>query len=99
MGVRFTRTAVIARGRRHEAADFAATISEYWLENFGVPVTWGFEVGGNAGAIHWHADYEDLAHVEQAIGFSTTDEGFVKLIDDAADLFVAPPEDKLILTM
>ncbi|MCZ6457280.1 MAG: hypothetical protein O6650_08540, partial [Actinobacteria bacterium] len=44
MGVRLARTATIERGKRNEAVEFAATISEYWKENFGVAVTWGVQV-------------------------------------------------------
>ncbi len=40
-----------------------------------------------------------MAHVEQAIGFAQSDAGYVKLIDDAQDLFAAPPEDTIIYTM
>ncbi len=99
MGVRLARTATIERGKRNEAVEFAATISEYWKENFGVAVTWGVQVGGTLGTLHWHSDYENMAHVEQAIGFAQSDAGYVKLIDDAQDLFTAPPEDTIIYTM
>ena len=99
MGVRLTRTGLIERGKRDEALEFAATISDYWQENFGVAVTWGVQIGGTLGTIHFHSDYENMAHVEQALGFAMTDEGYIKLIDEANDLFAAPPEDTLIYTM
>ena len=99
MGVRFTRSAVTERGKRAEAMAFAAEISEYWKEHFGVPVTVGAQVGGTLGTIHWHADYENLDHFEKAIGFATTDPNYLKLIDGAQDLFTEPPEDTIIYTI
>ena len=99
MGIRFTRIAQIERGKQGEALDFAGKISEYWEEKFGTPVTWGLQVGGELGTVHWHSDYENMAHVEQALGFSMTDDGYRKLVNDANDLFAGPPHDTLIYTM
>ena len=99
MGVRHTRTGTIERGKRDDALAFAATISQYWEENFGVAVTWGAQVGGTLGTVHWHSDYEDMAHLERALGFAMTDQGYLKLVDDANELFAGPPEDTIIYTM
>ena len=99
MAVRFNRTAIIERGKRDEALQFAATISEYWQENFGLAVTWGVQIGGTLGTVHWYSDHENMAQLEEAFGFAMSDEGYLKLIADAQDLFAAPPEDTIVYTM
>ena len=99
MAVRFTRTAVIAAGRRDEAMEFAATIGSYFTENFGVDVIWGMDVGGTLGTIRWYSDYESLSHLEETIGRVMTDEGYLKLTKDAGELFAAPPEDTISYLM
>ena len=99
MGVRFTRTAVIAAGKRDEALAFAAEVKGYIEENFGTDVTWGLQLGGTLGKIHWYSDYEDLAEFEKVLGQTMTDEGYLKLVQPAGDLFAAAPEDTLVYTM
>ena len=99
MGVRFTRTAVIAAGQRDEALAFAAEVKSYVEEHFGTPVTWGLQLGGTLGKIHWYSDYENLAEFEKLLGQTMTDEGYTKLIASAGDLFAAAPEDTLVYTM
>ena len=99
MGVEFTRTAVIAAGKRDEALTFAADIKSYVEEHFGTDVTWGFQLGGTVGKIHWYSDYENLAEFEKLLGQTMTDEGYTKLIAPAGDLFAAAPEDTLVYTM
>ena len=99
MGVRFTRSGLVSRGKAKEATAFAAQISEYIKENLGVPVTWGMEIGGTLGTMHWHVDYTDMAQLEKALGWTMTDEGYQKLIDDAIDLFDGAPTDTIIYTM
>lgn len=99
MGVRFARVGTIARGKRDEGVAFAASISDYVRENLGVDVTWGVQMGGTLGTVHWHVDYNDMAHLEQAMGWTMSDAGYKKLVDDAADLFDGPTEDTIIYTM
>ncbi|MFQ5553992.1 MAG: hypothetical protein ACE5GC_01315 [Acidimicrobiia bacterium] len=99
MGVRLDRSAVIERGKRDQALEFAATVSDYVGENFGVTVTWGLQVGGTLGTLHWYADYESMAQLEETLGRTMTDAQYLKLVDEAADLFAAPPEDTLVYTM
>lgn len=99
MGVRFDRAAVIDRGKRDEALEFAATVSEYVGENFGVTVTWGLQMGGTLGTIHWYSDYASLAEFEGLLARTMTDAGYLKLLDEAQDLFADPPEDTLVYTM
>ena len=99
MGVRFTRTAVIAAGKRDEALAFTAEVASYVEEHFGTAVTWGLQLGGTVGKIHWYSDYENLAEFEKLLGQTMTDEGYLKVIETAGDLFVAAPEDTLVYTM
>ena len=99
MGVRFNRTAVVERDKRSEAMEFAGAISDYISENFGVEVTWGMQIGGTVGKIHWFADYTDMAHMEAILGKTMTDPGYIKLVDEAADIFVGDAIDTIVYTM
>lgn len=98
MGVRLDRRGIIARGKRDEALAFAAEVSAYVTEKW-APVSWGAEIGGTNGAIHWYSDYDSLAHMEQIFMATLTDEGYVNLLDAAADLFEAPVEDTITMIM
>ena len=91
MGVRFTRVAVVERGKQVEALEFAATISEYVEEQFDTTVTWGLQIGGTVGAIHWYSDYGSLGELEEILGRTMTDAGYMKLIAEAQDLFRDAP--------
>ncbi len=99
MGVRFTRTSTMARGKTDEAMAFAARVSEYVSENMGVEVKWGGQVGGTTGCLHWYVDYDDMAHMERVLGATLMDEGYKKLVDDAADLFEGPAQDTIVYLM
>jgi len=99
MGVRLDRSADIARGKNEEATKFASDVCSYWEEMTGVPLIWGFEVGGTVGRIHWYADYEDLAALEASFGISMSDEGYAKLLATAVDLFVGSAHDTWVVTM
>ena len=100
MGVRLNRTAVVERGKADEAMQFAADVTSYIKENWGIPIMWGMEVGGTFGKVHWFADYTDMAQLEETLGRSMTDEGYRKLLDDSADLFiVGETTDTLVYTM
>lgn len=100
MGVRFQRTAVIASGKRDEAMQFAAEVSSYIGENFDTEVIWGIEVGGRFGKLYWFADYQNMGELEEALGKTMADEGYLKLVDDAADLFLAgETRDTFVYTM
>lgn len=100
MGVRLDRTAVVDRGKANEAMKFAAAVSSYIEDNWGIPMTWGMEVGGTFGTVHWFADYTDMAQLEETLGRTMTDEGYQKLLEDAADLFVVgETSDTIVYTM
>ena len=99
MGVRFNRSAVVERDKRSEAGEFAAAVSDYIQEHFGVEVTWGLQVGGTVGKLHWFVDYTDMAHMEAVLAKTMTDPGYIKLIDEAADLFVGEATDTIVYTM
>ncbi len=100
MGVRLNRTAVVDRGKADEAMQFAATVTDYIRENWGISITWGVEVGGTFGKVHWFSDYTDMAHLEQTLGMTMSDEGYRQLLADANDLFVTgETTDTLVYTM
>ena len=99
MAVRFTRTGVIERGKRDDALAFAATISNYVEETYGTPVSWGVGVGGTNGTLYWYVDYESLAHLEEIFGRSMTDTAYLKLLDEAVDLFRGAAEDTIVYIM
>lgn len=100
MGVRLTRTAVVDRGKEDEAMQFAAAVTNYISENWGISIIWGVEVGGTFGKVHWSADYADMAELELTFGKTMTDEGYRKLLSEANDLFIAGrTEDTIIYTM
>ncbi len=99
MGVRFQRTVASKRDKRGEAAEFAAAISEYIEKTWGIPVTWGLEVGGMVGRVHWYVDYENMSQLESILAKTMVDEDYNKLVDSANDLFEGPTEDTLVYTM
>jgi hypothetical protein len=100
MSVRLNRTAVVERGKANEAMQFAAEVSSYIEDNWGIPMTWGMEIGGTYGKVHWFADYVDMAQMEQNLGHTMTDEGYQQLMAKATDLFVVgKTTDTLIYTM
>lgn len=58
------------------------------------------KLGGDVNKIHWFADYTDMARFEETMIRSWTDVGYGKLLDDAADLFIAHrTTDTLVYTM
>jgi hypothetical protein len=98
MGIRLDRRVVIAAGKRDEAIAFATQVSAYVSGKY-VPVRWGLEMGGTNGAIHWYADYDSMAHVEQVLAESMQDPDYTAILDRANDLFVANAEDTLVWVM
>ena len=100
MGVRLTRTAVVDRGKAGEAMQFAAAVTDYISENWGISIIWGVEVGGTFGKIHWASDYANMAQLEETFGKTMTDEGYRSLLADANDFFITgKTEDTIIYTM
>ena len=100
MGVRLTRTAVVDRGKADEAMEFAAAVTSYISENWGISIIWGMEIGGTFGRVHWFSDYANMAHLEQTYGMTMSDEGYRQLLADANDLFITgETKDTLVYTM
>ncbi|HEY5685915.1 MAG TPA: hypothetical protein VIY70_11135 [Acidimicrobiia bacterium] len=100
MGVRLNRTAVVDRGKADVAMAFAAEVTAYIKENWGIPVIWGMEIGGTFGKVHWFADYESMAQLEEILGRSLTEPAYRALVDRSAEIFVpGATEDTLIYTM
>jgi hypothetical protein len=100
MGVRLTSTAVVDRVKVDEAMVFAAAVTNYITENWGISIVWGVEVGGTFGKVHWAGDQADMAQLEEILGKTMTDEGYRSLLADSNDLFIAgKTEDTIIYTM
>lgn len=99
MGVRVNRSMLIARGKAAEASQFAADVSSYLGELTGVDVTWGVEIGGTVGKIHWYVDYASLAALEAAFDKAGSDEGYGELLATGNDLFDGHPKDVWVSTM
>lgn len=97
MKVRFMRKARITPGKRDAAIEFAAMISDHFGERFDSITSWGLEVGGEVGTIHWFADHESMGALESVIEGSTADPETNKLLAESADLFIpGSVQDKII---
>jgi hypothetical protein len=100
MTIRLDRTALVAGHKNPEAATSAAEISTYLTETLGMPTTWGVEIGGPVGTLHWYIDFANMADLEAGLGKSMTDAGYIELIAKAADLFIeGRTEDSIIYIM
>jgi hypothetical protein len=100
MGVRLNRTAVFEPDKADEAMQFAAEVTSYINENWGISIIWGMEVGGTYGKVHWFANYTDMAQMEETLDRTMSDEGYRKLLADSAGLFVVgETTDTLVYTM
>lgn len=100
MAIRFHRTALVARGKGQEAAAFAAEICKYSTESLGFPTTWGMQVGGTYGTMHWFSDFADMAGFDAAVVKTLTDPGYLAIMAKSEELFVeASVEDTVIYMM
>jgi hypothetical protein len=100
MAIRFHRTSLAAGVKGQEAAAFAAEVSKYLTESMGIPTTWGMEIGGTFGTMHWFAEYADMAAFEVGLGKTLTDPGYIALLAKAEPLFVeGSTEDTIIYMM
>jgi hypothetical protein len=100
MSIRFHRTSLVAGVKGKEAAAFAAEVSTYLTESMGIPTTWGMEVGGTYGTMHWFAEYTDMAAFEVGLVKTITDPGYIAILAKAEDLFVeGTTEDTIIYLM
>ena len=100
MTIRLDRTGLVAGHRDPEAAASAAEISTYLTEKLDMPTTWGVEVGGPVGTLHWYIDFANMAELEAGLAKSMTDPGYIEVIAKAADLFIeGRTEDSIIFMM
>ncbi len=100
MAIRFHRTSLVAGVKGQEAAAFAAEVSEYSTETLGIPTTWGMQVGGTYGTMHWFSDFEDMAAFDAAVMKTLTDPGYLAIMAKAEELFVeGTTEDSVIYMM
>ena len=102
--IRFQRTARISRGKLLEAFQWAKEVSEYLGNKYPQILTIGAyqEIFGDVSAIHWFADYKDLATLESANTQLQSDEGYWARIGKAneAGLFIeGSVHDKLVQSL
>ena len=100
MSIRFHRTALAEGDKVDEAGAFAAEVTKYVTENWGLTMIWGWQVGGTYITVHWFVDYANMTEMEAALGRTMTDEGYRKLLGKAQDYFVTGTvEDTIVYTM
>ncbi len=66
--ITFVRTATAVPGKAIELIAFAYKIAGVVTSVTGVKVTVGVTVGGANGEVAWIANYDNLAHFEEALG-------------------------------
>ena len=99
MALHFERTADVAPGKGQEAMAFAAEVSDYVSERW-VNVSWGFEVGGQVGRVHWFATYDDMAQFEKTTGESLADPGYTEIMQKSIGLFLpGSGQDTMVMMM
>jgi hypothetical protein len=100
MAIRLQRTSIVTGARDQEAMAFAAEISTYLTESMGIPTTWGVQVGGTLGVVHWFAEYPDMAAMEAGLLRTNTDPGYLERLSKAAEIFLdGSTEDTIIYLM
>jgi hypothetical protein len=100
MAIRFHRVGLVASVKGEEAAAFAAEISQYLTETLGMPTTWGWQLGGTYGAMHWFTDYADMAAFAMGLVKTTTDPGYLAILAKADGLFLeGSVEDSIVYLM
>lgn len=100
MAIRFHRTALVTGVKGQEAAAFATEICAYSTETLGIHTTWGLQVGGTYGTMHWFSDFADMAGFDDAVVKTLTDPGYNAIMAKAEDLFVeGTTEDEIIYMM
>lgn len=85
---RFQRMARSSQGRFLEAAQWAKEVAEYISENFGVTVTAYSEIFGDNGTLHWYADYESLAQLEQVNMKLNADQQYLNMLEKSVGMFI-----------
>jgi len=87
--IRFFRTAVIAPGQFGAAMAWAAKVGQHIKSKHGVSVEVLTPIGGNPSRVAWAHSYENLGAFETALATLMADPGYLKLLGEAGDLFVA----------
>ncbi len=86
---RFHRTGYASRGELLEASQWAKEVAGYLTKKYSpVSVQAYSEIFGDYSAVHWYADYEDLATLEKVNAQLLTDQGYLAMLNKSADLFV-----------
>lgn len=99
MAIRFHRASLAMGSTGQEAGEFAAEITQYVTENLGIPTTWGLQVGGTNGLVHWFSEFEDMAALEAGLAKTLTDPGYLAILAKGNDLFVEGSTQDTIIYM
>ena len=97
MSVRMTRTATVVPGKLDEAMAYIQDITGYLAANHGIEGWLGVQIGTAVGTVQWHADFDDLGAVEEFSRKTMADPAFRAKIKGAEGLFIAAPEDAVLI--
>ena len=96
MAIRFTRTRNIRAGKGSEAIALGVRVRDYLVENHGIEASFGVQVGGPMGTVHWHLDFDDWNHWSEIGTAIWADDRYVALEAEADDLFLQGGHDTII---
>ena len=85
---RFQRMARSSQGRFLEAAQWAKEVADYISKNYDVTVTAYTESFGENGTLHWYADYDTLAHIEQVNMKLNADQQYQTMLEQSVGMFI-----------
>lgn len=91
MGIRFTRTALIANGRFMEAVAWGKEVCGYVEKKWGTPpLTMWLDSVGQVGMVRWSMDLPDMAAFEKIQNQMLSDPSYWQMVDKAykSQLFV-----------
>lgn len=96
MAIRFTRTRNIRAGKGGEAIALGVRIRDYLVENHGIEASFGVQIGGEMGTVHWWMDADDWNQWSEIGTAIWADERYVALEAEADDLFLQGGHDTII---
>jgi hypothetical protein len=86
--VRWTRSALIARGKGIQALQWAKEITDWANKKYNSQMKVYMDYFGENGTLRWFVDYEDLTTFEKISNQIFGDQEYWQKLTQAADLFV-----------
>jgi hypothetical protein len=86
--VRWTRSALIARGKGVQAMQWAKEITEWANKKYNRQMKVYLDYFGESGTLRWFVDYENLAAFEKISDQIIGDPEYWQKLNQGADLFV-----------